>query len=92
MELERIKFYSRHIEILDGIIHSAAAVGADFELLQSLPDVEKIVASIIMYETGEISRFKLPNNIVHMPSWFLGFFRQVAISDGAKVPSKEIRI
>jgi hypothetical protein len=77
---------------LDGIIHGAAAAGADFELLQSLPDVEKIIAPIIMYETGESSRFKLPNNIAHMPSWFLGFFRQVAISGGAKVPIKEIRI
>jgi len=48
MELERIKFYSRHIEISDGIIHGAAAAGADFELLQSLLDVEKIIASIIM--------------------------------------------
>jgi hypothetical protein len=71
MELERIKFYSRHIEILDGIIHGAAAAGADFELLQSLLDVEKIIASIIMYETGESSRFKLPNNIARMP---LGFW------------------
>lgn len=57
MALERIQFYSRHIEILEEIILGAAGEEADFELLQTLPGVGKILAAIIMYETGEISRF-----------------------------------
>jgi hypothetical protein len=52
MVLERIQFYSRHIKILEEIMVGAAAEETDFELLQTLPGVAKILASIIMHETG----------------------------------------
>jgi transposase len=57
MELERIGFYTRQIKILEEIIFGDATEHQDFLLLQTIPGVGKLLASIILYETGDVNRF-----------------------------------
>ena len=58
LEVQRIRFYSNQIKTLENIILSSVADDRCFELLQTIPGVGKILALTIMYETGDIDRFK----------------------------------
>ena len=57
MELERMQFYTRQIKILEEIIFGNALEHQDFLMLQTIPGVGKLLASIILYETGDVNRF-----------------------------------
>ena len=58
MELERIGLYSRQIQVCEDIIISSLVDDADFKRIQTIPGIGNILAAIILYETGDINRFK----------------------------------
>jgi transposase len=58
MELDRISLYTAQIKALEDIILSAATKESDFGVLLTIPGVGKILAAIILYETGDIARFR----------------------------------
>jgi len=58
MELERIDLYSKQIQGCEDIIISSLADNADFKRIQTIPGIGKILGAIILYETGDINRFK----------------------------------
>ena len=58
LELERIRFYSGQIKIVEDMILHSVADEPGFELLQTIPGVGKILALTIFYEVGDIDRFE----------------------------------
>lgn len=58
LEVQRIRFYSKQIKILENIILSSVSDDRCFELLQTIPGVGKILALTILYEAGDIDRFQ----------------------------------
>jgi len=58
LEVQRIRFYSDQIKILENIILNSVSDDRCFELLQTIPGVGKILALTILYETGDIDRFQ----------------------------------
>jgi len=56
-ELKRIALYSEQIAEMESTILALAVKEQAYERLQKLPGVRQIVALIILYEVGEISRF-----------------------------------
>ena len=60
LELERIRLYTREISSLDKSILETVADEPQFELLQTIPGVGKILALTIFYEVGDIQRFGGP--------------------------------
>ena len=58
MEFERIRFYTMQIEALEQIILNSVKDDPSYELLKTIPGVGRILAAIILYESGDISRFK----------------------------------
>jgi len=58
LELERIRFYSRQIKVVEDMILSSVVDEPGFELLQTIPGVGKILALTIFYEVGDIDRFE----------------------------------
>lgn len=57
-QLERIRLFSRQITELESTILSTARKRPEYKLLTTIPGIWKILAMTIMYEVGEISRFK----------------------------------
>jgi len=60
LELDRIRLYSREINILERTILGTVADEPMFELLRTIPGVGKILALTIFYEVGDIDRFDGP--------------------------------
>jgi transposase len=58
MELERIDLYSRQIQVCEDIIISSLVDDPDFKRIQTIPGIGNILAAIILYETGDVNRFK----------------------------------
>jgi transposase len=58
LELERIRFYSGQIKVVEDMILHSVADEPGFELLQTIPGVGKILALTIFYEVGDIDRFE----------------------------------
>jgi len=58
LELERIRIYTREINILERTVLSSVQDEPLFELLQTIPGVGKILAMTIFYEAGDIKRFQ----------------------------------
>jgi transposase len=58
LELERIRFYSGQIKVVEDMILSSVADEPGFALLQTIPGVGKILALTIFYEVGDIDRFE----------------------------------
>ena len=58
LEVQRIRFYSYQIKTLEKIILSSVSDDRGSELLQTIPGVGKILALTILYETGDIDRFR----------------------------------
>ncbi len=61
---ETIKFIAGQIQMLEAEILKQAKLKVEFERLQTIAGIGKILALTIMYETGDISRFKTPGNYV----------------------------
>jgi transposase len=58
MELERIGLYSRQIQACEDIIIPSLADDPNFKRIQTIPGIGNILGAIILYETGDINRFK----------------------------------
>lgn len=58
LEVERIRFYSGQIKILEDLMLNAVTNYPAFELLQTIPGIGKILALTIFYEVGDIDRFQ----------------------------------
>lgn len=61
---ETINFITGQIQLLEAAIVKQAKLKPEFEKLKTMPGIGKILALTIMYETGDISRFKTPGNYV----------------------------
>lgn len=59
-----IRFLQERIRLLEKTVLASARLRAEYEKLQSIPGIGKILALVIMYETGDIGRFKAPGNYV----------------------------
>lgn len=57
-ELERIHLLTEQIQVLEGQILKLTKGSQEFQLLQSISGIGRILALTILYEVGEISRFK----------------------------------
>jgi len=55
---DRIDMLSEQIEVLEKVIFGLSMERPEFSLLQTLPGVGRVIGSTILYEIGEISRFK----------------------------------
>jgi len=60
--LETIRFFDEKIKGIEKEIVSQAELDKDFELLQTMPGVGKILSLTIMLEVGDITRFARVNN------------------------------
>lgn len=61
-ELRRIWLYTEQIRDLEQVIRQAAKNRPEYRLLLLVPGIGDILAVTILYETGEISRFKSARN------------------------------
>lgn len=59
-----IRFLQDRIQLLEKMVLRNARVRSEYEKLQSIPGIGKILALVIMYETGAIGRFEAPGNYV----------------------------
>lgn len=59
-----IGFLQERIGLLEKTVLASARLRSEYEKLQSVPGIGKILALVIMYETGDIGRFKAPGNYV----------------------------
>ena len=60
--LEMIGLISQKIRMLENYVLSKAELKPEFEKLRTIPGIGKILGLTIMYETGDISRFKKAGN------------------------------
>jgi transposase len=59
-----IGFLQERIRLLEKMVLASARLRTEYEKLQSIPGIGKILALVIMYETGAIGRFKAAGNYV----------------------------
>lgn len=59
-----IKFLKERIRLLEKKVLADARLRKEFEKLQTIPGIGKILSLVIMYEAGDITRFKSPGNYV----------------------------
>lgn len=59
-----IKFLQERIRLLEKKVLADARLKKEFEKLQTIPGIGKILSLVIMYEVGDINRFKSPGNFV----------------------------
>ena len=59
-----IGFLQERIRLLEKTVLASARLRTEYEKLQSIPGIGKILALVIMYETGAIARFKAAGNYV----------------------------
>jgi transposase len=57
-------FLQDRIRLLEKTVLSSARLRSEYEKLQTIPGIGKILALVIMYETGAIGRFEAPGNYV----------------------------
>jgi len=62
VSIATIRFLSDRIRELERIINKAAKLKDEYELLMTVPGIQKILALTIMYETGPIERFEKVGN------------------------------
>jgi len=60
--LDTIRYLSEKIKMLEKHVLSEAELKPEFEKVMTVPGIGKILGLTIMYETGEISRFKKAGN------------------------------
>jgi transposase len=59
-----IGFLQERIRLLEKMVLASARLRSEYEKLQSIPGIGRILALVIMYETGDIGRFEAPGNYV----------------------------
>jgi len=59
-----IGFLQERIRLLEKTVLASARLRSEYEKLQSIPGIGRILALVIMYETGTIGRFEAPGNYV----------------------------
>jgi transposase len=59
-----IGFLQERIRLLEKTVLASARLRTEYEKLQSIPGIGKILGLVIMYETGAIARFKAAGNYV----------------------------
>ncbi len=62
--IEVIRFLKERIRLLERKVLADARLKKEFEKLQTIPGIGKILSLVIMYEAGDITRFKSPGNYV----------------------------
>jgi transposase len=59
-----IGFLQERIRLLEATVLASARLRSEYEKLQSIAGIGRILALVIMYETGAIGRFEAPGNYV----------------------------